>query len=467
MAINITYSAQTISPAYNPVEFYFSGNNATRLGYRYIVEIFDANTNVRISKQKVVPQSNGQGKIDISRILSNNVTVSFNPTVNTVSNASNSYLNYRISIGEEYVPDVWIYTGITSYTPAGGLIPLARLNSNTANTFLNGDDIFITCSQPFPIAGFHHVLSAISATSTAIDYIYLNSFTATTSGTCQYADTRKLVTTGINQTITGFTVFNGIRSVPDFISYSGANYTIDTFNTSKQFLTNLPNNFYAAITQDIKLNAYLNKVSGQTYALRINDSLGGVYNSPYTYNGNGKEVIQFNAGFNAMNLTNSANIDWYDIFLINVNGNIQLSKKYRIYLDKRCQINDYEIAFQDRMGSIASFNFQLRSKETGTINRTQYKQQLPTTYNTYDRGTTNIFIGFDKNYELNTNWMTDEMSVYFEELLTSPYQWIKIGGTYYSCTVIETGFETERQKNKKLIRKTVTVNLSNNDSVNI
>ena len=174
------------------------------------------------------------------------------------------------------------------------------------------------------------------------------------------------------------TVFNGIRSVPDFITYSGTNYLIDTASTTDSFLTNLPvTNFYAAPTQDLKLNAYLNKISGQTYGLVYQDNLGAT-GTIYTFAGTAKEIIQFNVGYNAMGLSNSANILYYDIWLVNIAGNVQLSKKYRIYLDKRCAINDYEIAFQDRMGSIASFNFQLRAKETGTITRTQYKQQLTT-----------------------------------------------------------------------------------------
>jgi hypothetical protein len=42
-----------------------------------------------------------------------------------------------------------------------------------------------------------------------------------------------------------------------------------------------------------------------------------------------------------------------------------------------------------------------------------------------------------------------------------------MGGIYYACTVTDTGFETERQKNKKLIRKNIKIRLANNDSVNI
>ena len=189
MAINITYSAQTFSPAYNPVEFYFSGSNATKLGYRYIIDVFDTNNN-RISRQKVVPQINYQGKIDISRILSNLVTVSFNPTSNQINNASNSYLNYKLSIGEEFIPDVWTYTGITSAPSQYSGVSYVRLNSNIPHSFKAQDQIYVV-DNVYTIDGFHTIYSATSPTSISINVVFLNYLTGATSGTVQFADTEK------------------------------------------------------------------------------------------------------------------------------------------------------------------------------------------------------------------------------------------------------------------------------------
>jgi hypothetical protein len=191
MAINITYSAQTFTPAYNPVEFYFSGSNANKLSYRYIVEVYDANNN-RISKQKVVPQINGQGKIDISRILSNLVTVSFNPLVNQINNASNSYLNYRISIGEEYVPDAWVYTGITSFNYSGKLA--AQLNGITAHSFVTNDQIFVTNSQSLSVQGFKTVLTGSTPNVIVLNWTFNNPLNATSSnGTSNMQMVRNLL----------------------------------------------------------------------------------------------------------------------------------------------------------------------------------------------------------------------------------------------------------------------------------
>ena len=75
-------------------------------------------------------------------------------------------------------------------------------------------------------------------------------------------------------------------------------------------------------------------------------------------------------------------------------------------------------------------------------------------------------VDVNKQYTLNTNWMTLEMNQYFEELLTSPETYIKIDGTYQACIIKESSFETVRQRGRKLIRKTIKVELANRDSIN-
>ena len=90
-----------------------------------------------------------------------------------------------------------------------------------------------------------------------------------------------------------------------------------------------------------------------------------------------------------------------------------------------------------------------------------------TTLQLRDAGKTIYNVDLTTELELNTNWMNDEMSVLFEELITSPYTYIKVDGIYYPCIVKETAFEVERQKNKNLIRKTVTVEYGNKNIINI
>jgi len=171
-----------------------------------------------------------------------------------------------------------------------------------------------------------------------------------------------------------------------------------------------------------------------------------------------------------------APISSISFYVINYSTGLQVSDVYKIYIDNRCKIEDYEIAFMDRMGSILSYSFPLRSKETGSIIKEQYKKQVSynetntsysNIYNSWDRGMTTNAVNVNKDLELNTNWMNDGMSLLFEELLTSPYTWIKIEGNYYACSINELSFEIQRQKNKRLIKKTISVKMSNENIINI
>jgi hypothetical protein len=116
-----------------------------------------------------------------------------------------------------------------------------------------------------------------------------------------------------------------------------------------------------------------------------------------------------------------------------------------------------------------------KATEKGKIKKQDYNQNiqgapdgtsLDWTYDLTEAGHKPFDISVDKTFTLNTNWMTLEMNQYFEELLTSYYTYIKIDSVYQRCLVQEKGYETTRQRGKKLMKKTITVKLSNQDSIN-
>jgi len=127
------------------------------------------------------------------------------------------------------------------------------------------------------------------------------------------------------------------------------------------------------------------------------------------------------------------------------------------------------------MGSWQSFTFQLRTYEKGQITREQYNQHIdgfvsdgqwqygPTQagFRTYN---TNVVYSLD----LNTNWMDQYDATRFQELLTSPQVYYAKDNEFdlYVCTVDATGFENFKQRNKKLIKQSVTIKLANQVPIN-
>jgi hypothetical protein len=54
----------------------------------------------------------------------------------------------------------------------------------------------------------------------------------------------------------------------------------------------------------------------------------------------------------------------------------------------------------------------------------------------------------------------------FQELLTSPQVYYLSDNYYCACVVDATGFEVFSQKNKKLIKQSVTIKLAQQDPIN-
>ena len=128
----------------------------------------------------------------------------------------------------------------------------------------------------------------------------------------------------------------------------------------------------------------------------------------------------------------------------------------------------------DRMGSVASFGFSLKSYENGSVTRQSFNKvnqgfvsSQMWNYATTEFGQTAYSMQLDKTFELNTDWMSEEMNVYFEQLVTSPITFVRFGDEYISCVITDTSFEVNRKRNKNLIRKTITIKLANQNTINV
>ena len=146
---------------------------------------------------------------------------------------------------------------------------------------------------------------------------------------------------------------------------------------------------------------------------------------------------------------------------------------YYFKYDNRCTINDQQLIYLDRMGSWQSFAFQLKTYEKGQVTREQYNQHidgqvvstewvgvpLQKGFRTYNTNVT-------KTFDLNTNWMNENDGKRFQELLTSPQVYYYTDNYYCACVVEATNFEVFRQRNKNLIKQSVTIRLAQQDPIN-
>ena len=508
--IQMLGSPQEFVPVYNPITYKFFSSNYSIAGYRYLVDVYNSATNEKIYSAKVSPQLDGTGYIDISKPLSNFLSVDWSYNNAIMTDCKNSYIKTTTYIGEEFTTN-WLFSQVVTATGTfSGKCQLIQSPNVTPHTYIVGDQLNITStietSDPMAIVnGLHTVMSVPNSYSIIIDSTKPTVGTISTAGIISYADGRK--TSYSNIVSNQLTSFNGVRSWIDFpnwndnkwfIDYDAGSPIIPRLLTSLDISTNTTdpdNQFYMTMSQQIYLNFSTNGITNEwTVNWSATNKDGSIiYDGTDITIGvssisNGT-IKQFRIWPDEL-VGGSGDYDLierFDFTVFDDTGSpTPVTKVYSVYIDKRCKIEQYELYFMDRMGSILSFACQLRAKETGTITREMGKQQVyyneqpssyTTVYDTIDKGMTVNSVNLVKELELNTNWMNNTMSLLFEELLTSPFVWLRTvieatneeaeRSVYTSVVVNETSFEVQKQKNKRLIRKTITVKSANEDIINI
>jgi len=468
MAISLIAKPQSVQPAYNPLKFIYSSTNVNEDGFRYIFDIYE-NGGSKIAEYRIKPNLDGYGEQDISRLLQNYVSYDFDSATNNGFDASNSYYIYDVNVGEEFIESI-DYT--TSLAQDGVYTKITATHS-----FQVGDQVVITQVSPGTdnptLEGLHTVTAINTTVDFTVNVLWSEITDATIDGNVAYADNRKTVTRDII-TSTGNVVFNGAIPFLDFIGYDEADYLLST--STDYLLTSMPSGHYLTLDQDMWVNFYNDKsITGYVY---YENSTGDIFRSALTTNA---EITMYGVGCNnlpSLTLVSGSgsliedDVTYYD-FWYQTGSGTQASQKYRINIDRRCKINDYEILFLDRMGSLGSFAFSLRDKLTGNVSKETYNQHVEGSvvsnewvYTSEARGMKVINPTIDETYELQTDWMSEDDAKYFTEMVSSPQTWIKIGTDYVGCVVQDTAYEKERQKNRNLIRKSIKVKLSVQDRVN-
>ena len=459
---------QIFTPAYNPCKFIYNSTNKNNEGFRYIFDIYEQGTVNKIAEYRVLPTyGTGYGEVDLSKLLGAKVAPDFQPYNYSEIDTPNSRFNYDVKIGEEYIVT---FTYTSSLTNNGGNVKITCTHS-----FDVGDQVVVDAGTNTLISGLWTVIAVTGTTDFTINAAWSNVTDPTENGSVKYADNRKTIIRDIEETLNKW-VFNGALPWVQFPNYSFAEYLLD--DTYKLFLTSCPYRDGLTITptQELWFNGFNAGVVGRMVFINSNGD-------SFYYDVTNTEITtQLCVASPNLNLTVISgslplikdDTIYYEFYFVD-DTLPPNSQTYTFTIDQRCAINDFHLVFLDRMGSWGSFSFPLRSYETGTSTKQSFNKTVEGyvldsgqwSYDSNARGLTTYSSTVEKNYQLNTNWMSEEMAAYFQELITSPVVYFWDGSQYLACVVQETAFEVERQRNKNLIKKTVNVKLANQDKVNL
>ena len=463
-----------LMPAYNPIKYIIDNTNKNEPGFRYIFTIYPAAgshipVNV-VAQYRVLPVfSTGYGEQDISRLMQSLVTWKFE-----AGQANESWYQYDVDLGYEFIDNI-DYT--TTLQDNGGNVRI----SFTAHGFVAGDQVVIAQTGTGPtnnpaLEGLHTVLSA-TANQFTVNVLWSTIGESTANGNVTYADLRKTQVLD-DEVIEDQEVFNGAYSLGIYAQglFPSADYLGDT--DPSYALTSLGNPSNPSSATNAAL-FYESLYQTFQYYIMFRIYNGVAYDVTY-YTTVGDNVLSSNSIAGADGLYN---VDVFDVqvninqdFYVEITGdNGSVFRNYFKY-DDRCPINEYnQLFYLDRMGSWQSFNFQLRTYEKGQITREMYNQHIDGhvhgtewKYTSDAMGNRTYNTNVSYSLDLNTNWMDQFNADRFQELLTSPQVFYQnpVDSLYYACTVEATSFENFSQKNKKLIKHSVTIKLANQVPIN-
>jgi hypothetical protein len=455
---------QVLMPAYNPIKYIIDNTNKNEPGFRYIFSIFPAGSNTLIAQYKTLPvYGTGYGEQDISKLMQSLVTWSY-----AIGPVNESWYQYKIRLGYEFTSNI-IYTN-SLVESGGGDVEIQY----TAHGFVLGDQISITqaaggiAANP-TVEGLHTVIYA-SANLFVINARWDTVTDDTINGTVTYADLRKTQVLD-DEIIEDQEVFNG--------AYSLGIYAQGSFPSAEYLGTLDPSYALTSLTNPNTTATAASIATGQLYFLMVR-----------TYSGETYDVTYYDWNDNALTGTTTASgttDGLYNFFVttdvpfetpitqnfrIEIKGDSAVFNYYFKY-DNRCAINEDYLYYLDRMGSWQSFAFQLKTYEKGQITREMYNQQVDGqvvdgewVYSSTAIGNRTLNTNVSNTLELNTNWMDQYDADRFQELLTSPQVFYFDGTENRACTIDATSFENFRQRNKNLIKQSVTIKLALNTPIN-
>jgi len=462
-ATTIIAQPSVMMPAYNPIKYIIDNAYKNEPGFRYIFTVYPAGSATQIAQYKTLPVfGTGYGEQDVSKLMQSLVTWKF-----AAGQVNESWFLYDIKFGFEYTANIQYTNSLTQST--GGDIVIHY----NAHGFVAGDQISITqafggiAANP-TVEGLHTVIFA-SANLFVINARWNTVTDATINGTVTYADLRKYQL--INDVaLSSQEVFNG--------AYSLGIYAQGLFPSTEYNTTLNPSNALTSLVGNTQASA-ASIATGQLYFLMVR-----------TYSVDNYKVTYFDWNNNALTGTTIAagtTDGLYNFFVttdvpfetpitqnfyVEIKGGSAVINYYFKY-DNRCVINEDYLYYVDRMGSFQSFAFQLKTYEKGQISREMYNQHVDGqvvdnewVYDNYAIGNRTLNTNVSNTLELNTNWMDQYDANRFQELLTSPQVFYYNGTESRACTIEATSFENFRQRNKNLIKQSVTIKLALNTPIN-
>lgn len=474
MSISKITEPQIFTPAYNDLFFVCDSTNKNSNGFRYLADLYINGVNTH--SFKIVPTTNNYGKLNCSKIVSSYVTNNhLLDGSNSKVGLNKSYVDIYVKWGEEYYSADWSFSAYSaatstnwtnytdlSYNPDGLPKTMIYETSGVAPTYSMGDYIRITQTSVnrTELEGIFRVLDVEDVNAGGVRYmivldlVWIGTGTAT-SGTVNYANNDKTVTSNLLTSAT-ITCFNGAEKFELFKDWDDADW--DEVN----FLTNAPQPYPIRNGGSAFLQIYSDDTSSSdTYRIETSSAT-----ADYPYSST-DHIMMVNASTSEI----SGTVEDYEVYTYSGAGGSQTSNSFLFEIDDKCLTHeDIEVLFLDRLGSIMPFYFSYVFTDVD-IQRESSKRDITTSvmyeYNLYDAGEVYDSIIQGKTLTLETLRLSPEMSIYFQELVSSGWLVLRIGSGSFIRVNVESGsYRLKDSYTDGMKKYEIKLKYANNDIIN-
>lgn len=403
MAITIQQQVSTFKPVYNEDFFVVSSTNNTQPNFQFVADVYVNGS--YITRLKTFPHPTyGTGLFSPKRVVENYLSKDFDLSTNNWAKNTNSYAYYQLKFGEEF--------GTSS---SGTTIYPNQTLSNTNyvwNGIMDYEDYIDYTSNNYILRDSTRLFltnkpSTVNIQSSERDYLYSIN---TTSGDCYYLDIK---------------------------TYDNTGSKIDNYYLYNQY-------------QDVGVDSeYFTRVGTGTYNIEASSG----------------SIISENGVFPIFN----SNVVYYTVRTTKYNGTVTSETRRYNISDVCTKTEAQRIFFLNKMGGYDGFTFKNKTKINADIKRSEYKKQQGTwssstafAYSKSDRAVTQYDTNIKDTITLVSDWITEDESVWLEELFTSPDVYLDRNGTAIPINITASSYETKQTAIGKLFNITIEYTLSYN-----